>query len=71
MVVPSESGFPFPFDAGKGQFPVQFDTAILSSFVDTFVGGIRIAKHSTETKTTMDHMLGNTTNVLDGVVQSA
>jgi hypothetical protein len=45
VVAPSESDFLFPFDDGKVQFPVQFDTANLFSFVDTVVDGVGIVKH--------------------------
>ena len=66
-VVPSESGFQFQVDDGKGQFLVQVDIEVLVASVNIDGNVAWIWMHSTETKMTRDHKLVNTTHGVDGV----
>ena len=67
VVVPSESDFLFQVDDGKGQFLVQVDIGVLVASVDIDGNVAWIWMHSTGTKMTRDHKLGNTTHDVGGV----
>ena len=60
---PSENVYHVQLDGDTAQSPTQLDTLNGGVAVDTFVGFLRIGKHSSYSRMTRDHMLGYTIGV--------